>query len=86
MELGPDPNDGIVIPFPMSLRSPRFDFVWRSYDQNTNDVSAESESDVDVELEMNCNLEKTMVSTCPAWLCPHQRLTPVTSANFSLAQ
>jgi len=34
---------------------------------------AESESDVVAELEMKCNLEKTMVSTYPAWRCPHQR-------------
>jgi len=32
---------------------------------------AESESDVVAELEMNYNLEKTMVSTYPAWRCPH---------------
>ena len=31
----------------------------------------ESESDVVAELEMNCNLDKTMVSTYPAWRCPH---------------
>jgi len=31
----------------------------------------EFESDVVAELEMNCNLEKTMVSTYPAWQCPH---------------
>jgi hypothetical protein len=30
-------------------------------------VFAESESDVVAELEMNCNLEKMMVSTNPAW-------------------
>ena len=33
---------------------------------------AESESDVVGELEMNCNLEKTMTSTYPAWQCPYQ--------------
>ena len=37
-------------------------------------MSAESESDVVAELEMNCNMEKTMVSTYPAWRCPHQEV------------
>jgi len=34
---------------------------------------AESERDVVAELEMNCNLEKMMVSTYPAWRCPHHQ-------------
>jgi hypothetical protein len=54
-------NDDIVVPFPMSPRSPYFDVVWRSYDRNINDVSAEFEGDVTAELEMSCNLEKTIV-------------------------
>jgi len=56
-------NDFVIIPFPMSPRSPRFHIVWSSYDQNTDDVFAESESDVVAELEMYYSMEKTMVST-----------------------
>jgi len=59
-------NDDVFVPFLIIPRSPRFDVVWRSYDQNTNDVFAESKSDVVAELEKNYNLKKTMVSTYPA--------------------
>ena len=48
---------------------------------------AESESDVVAELEMNCNLEKMMVSTYPAWQCPHHQLiySPLNHQTFFLA-
>jgi len=40
-------------------------------------VFAESESELVSELEMNCNLEKTMVSTYPAWRCPHHTIVEI---------
>jgi hypothetical protein len=54
----------------------RFDVVWESYDQNSNDMFAESEGDVAAELGTNCNLGKTITSVCLAWRCPHHMLCP----------
>jgi hypothetical protein len=59
-------NDDIVVPFLTHPRTLRFDVVCESYDQNSDDVSAESEGDVAAELGTNCNLEKTIASVCPA--------------------
>jgi hypothetical protein len=65
-------NDGVVVPFPTHPRTPRFDVVCESYDQNSDSVSAESEGDVAAELGTKCNLGKTIASVCLAWRCPHQ--------------